>query len=208
LWLYLNFGNFSNHKELKGHERKDHELLPLSSLWLYSNHECIRHEENKDFFAFHSLWLSKLFNMAQTVQRSWWSRNWIWVVPVGCLTPLFICCGGLGLFFAGMFSSLKSSEPYAVALERVREDSRVAADLGHPITEGFLVFGGISKHVEVRNAATIAEETVNLSIPISGPRGSGTIEVTATKSGDKWSYSTMRVIVAGRKEPINLLHGG
>jgi len=143
--------------------------------------------------------------MTQTVQRSWWSRNWFWVVPVGCLTPLVICCGVPGLFFAGLFSSLKSSEPYAVALERANGDGRVLVELGQPVTGDFLVFGSIKKHVGVQNGVSTAEETINLSIPVSGPKGSGTIEVVATKAGGKRIYSKIILIVPSRTAPLDLL---
>ena len=35
----------------------------------------------------------------QPPRRSWWSRNWKWALPVGCLLPVLLCGGGGALFF-------------------------------------------------------------------------------------------------------------
>jgi len=59
-------------------------------------------------------------------QRSWWSRNWKWALPVGCV------------------------------------------------------------------------------LPISGPKGSGTLSIVGTRSAGRWQYSTMAVEVPGRASRIDV----
>ena len=39
-------------------------------------------------------------------QKSWFGRNWKWVVPVGCLTPILVCGGFFTLIFGAVFGML------------------------------------------------------------------------------------------------------
>jgi len=143
--------------------------------------------------------------MSQAEQRSWWGRNWKWVVPVGCLTPLLACGGGITLLVVFVFNTLKASEPYQTALARAQADPRVQAALGEPVQAGFLVGGNISTHTTIVNGVQNVEEEEQLTIPISGPKGSGTLEAAGKKSGGKWTVTTLKVKIAGQAEPIDLL---
>ena len=129
--------------------------------------------------------------MDQAPKPSWWSRNWKWVVPVGCLTPIVVCCGGGTLILLLAFGAIKSSDPYKEALERAKANEEVKGLLGEPIEAGFFVSGSI----ETSGASGKAD----LSIPISGPKGSATIYVTASKTAGKWEYSTLEVAKNGAR---------
>jgi len=74
---------------------------------------------------------------------NWWTRNWKWFVPTGCLTILAL----------------------------------------------FLVF------------------VADLAIPISGPKGKGTIYVKAAKSLGRWTYSDLIVEIQATRNRIDLLKG-
>src|SRR5437870_57824 len=127
--------------------------------------------------------------MDQPPQRSWWGRNWYWVVPVGCLVPLLVCGGGFVLIFTSALGIIKSSDVYKDALSRAKESPAVQAALGMPITDGFLINGGVN----------VAEGSgsADLSVPLSGPKGSGTLHVVAARSAGKWTFSTLTVEVQG-----------
>jgi len=71
--------------------------------------------------------------------------------------------------------------------------------LGAPIKEGFFVSG----NTNVNGAAGEA----NLAIPISGPKGKGTIYVKATKALGRWSYSDLVVEIQATRTRIDLLKG-
>jgi hypothetical protein len=45
----------------------------------------------------------------------------------------------------------------------------------------------------------------SLAIPISGSRGSGTINVSAQKSGGRWTFSVLNVSISGRRAPIDVI---
>jgi hypothetical protein len=133
----------------------------------------------------------------------WWSRNWKWFVPTGCCLGTLLCLllavavFGLSIFglISGVSAALKSSEPYKVAVARARADNKVTAALGTPLSEGFP-----SGSVNTNNNAGDAD----LSIPLEGPKGKGTIYVVGTKSGGTWTYSKMSVTITGSGESIDL----
>ncbi len=140
--------------------------------------------------------------MAQS--GSWWGRNWKWLVPLGCVSPLVICGGCIsvvvGILF-GVFGVIKSSEPYQEAMARARANPAVLAALGEPITEGFFIQGNINLSI-VNGQET---GTANLAIPISGPKGTATLRVAATKAGGKWNYHLLNAELGEANQTIDLL---
>jgi hypothetical protein len=125
----------------------------------------------------------------QPPRKNWWSRNWKWLVPTGCLSiiavgVLFVFCI---VFF--VFSILKSSDAYKTAVVRAKNDQRVIAALGTPIQEGMFASGKANVNGPSGEA--------DLAIPISGPKGKATIYVVATKSGGEWNFSKLAIQVEG-----------
>lgn len=135
--------------------------------------------------------------MNEPAERSWWSRNWKWVVPVGCLTPIVICGGGVALFASLIFGIVKQSGAYQDSLAQVRADPRVTAALGEPIEPGWLVTG----NVEVNGAAGEA----NISYGVTGPDGSGTVYVEADKTAGQWTFHVLLVDIDDTGDRIDLL---
>jgi len=132
----------------------------------------------------------------QPPRRNWWQRNWKWFVPTGCLTliamtVLFVACI---VFF--VFSVMKSSDAYKIAVARAKSDQRVVAALGTPISEGMFASGKTNLNGPSGEA--------DIGIPISGPKGKATIYAVATKSEGEWSFSKLDVKVDGTEETIDL----
>ena len=96
-----------------------------------------------------------------------------------------------------VFSAMKSTDVYREALARAKADPTVIKALGSPIKDGFLVSG----NTNVNGASGES----NLAIPISGPKGKGTIYVSANKSLGQWNYSGLVVEVGQTHERIDLL---
>jgi hypothetical protein len=140
--------------------------------------------------------------MSPPKEPGWWSRNWKWAVPVGCLAPVLVCCGGIGLLVGIVFGAIKSSEPYREAVARAQANPALRAELGEPIQPGFFVTGSINTAVSVPGGET---GHANLSIPISGPTGTAIVRVVAEKSDGEWKFSTLEAVVADRDRPIDLL---
>lgn len=143
-------------------------------------------------------------NLAPNQPRpGWWNRNWKWLVPTGCcLAPLIgivlaVAVFGIGIFglVTGVSKMIKSSEPYQTALGRAKADQNVVAALGTPIEGGFAM-GSVNTHNDTGDA--------DLTIPITGPKGSGTIYVVGKRSGGEWSYSKLQVKIESTGETIDL----
>jgi hypothetical protein len=128
---------------------------------------------------------------------NWWTRNWKWFVPTGCLTILVLFLVFVGSIVVIVFSAIKSTEPYKDAFAKAKMHPAVIEALGSPIKEGFFVSG----NTNVNGASGES----NLSIPISGPKGKGTIYVKAAKSLGRWSYSGLVMEVAATHKRIDLL---
>src|SRR5262245_45905380 len=116
-------------------------------------------------------------------ERGWWSRNWKWVVPVGCLSPVVVCCGGIGVLLTFVFGAIKSSEPYREAVARAEASPALQAELGQPIQPGFFPTGSIHVGFDAPGGQT---GRADLSIPVSGPKGTATVRAVAEKSDAGW----------------------
>jgi hypothetical protein len=135
-----------------------------------------------------------------TSKPNWWKRNWKWFVPLGCLSVTFLFLAFVGSIFVIVFGAMKSSDVYREALARAKADPAVVEALGSPIKDGFLLSG----NTNVNGASGES----NLAIPISGPKGKGTIYVSANKSLGRWNYSGLVVEIEQTHERIDLLQKG
>ena len=130
-------------------------------------------------------------------KAKWWKRNWKWFVPLGCFTVVLLFLVSVGSILLIVFSALKSTDVYKDALARAKADPAVIGALGSPLQDGFLVSG----NTNVNGASGES----NLSIPISGPKGKGTIYVSAKKSLGQWNYSGFAFEIAKTHQRIDLL---
>jgi cytochrome oxidase complex assembly protein 1 len=96
-----------------------------------------------------------------------------------------------------VLSAVKSTEVYKDALAHAKAHPSVIDALGSPITEGFLVSGNTNVNG--------ASGTANLSVPVAGPKGKGTIYVAATKSLGRWNYSGLVLEIAKAHRRIDFL---
>jgi hypothetical protein len=117
-------------------------------------------------------------------------------VPGGCLFVLLVAAAFVAAAFFLALGIMKQSDAYKIALARAQQSPAVTSALGSPIKAGTIVSG--SSHVEGLSGEA------NLSIPLSGPRGKGTIYVEARKSADRWQFSTLIVQIERTGERIDL----
>lgn len=138
--------------------------------------------------------------MARDAVGRWMEHNWKWAVPtalVGLLGLFAVFATALVLF---IFSIIKSSGAYTMALERVQASPAVQEQLGRPIEAGWYVMG----NVNVSGASGYA----SLSFPVSGPTGAGTVLVEAQKRRGEWVFEYLGVDVEGRGARIVLIADG
>ena len=129
-------------------------------------------------------------------RRNRWYNNWKILVPVVLAAIVLL----LGLFVFGVlsfvYSMLRNSESYTVAVQGANQSAQVAAEIGVPVRVGWLMSGNVNY--------SNSDGDANLSIPISGAKGRGHILVAGKKRAGRWTYETLEVIVDGRSAPIEL----
>jgi Cytochrome oxidase complex assembly protein 1 len=118
-------------------------------------------------------------------------------VGLGCGGALLMACLFVGGIFVFIASIMRSSDAYQYALTAAQRDPAVVAALGAPIEAGWFTKGRIEVSGPTGHAS--------LAIPVSGPRGSGQIDVVADKAAGKWTYKTLSVQISGRATPLDLL---
>jgi len=131
-------------------------------------------------------------------QKSWFSRNWMWVVPVGgCLTIILLFMFGIGAAIFGVSKLFTESAPYEYALEQAKNDSKVIEYLGNDIETNGIMQGNISLKNNNGNA--------NITIPIKGTKGKGSVTIIGEKLDGEWVYEELYVTIKETNEQLNLL---
>jgi TonB family protein len=131
----------------------------------------------------------------QPQQKGCLGRNWKWMLPVGCLGLILA-----GVLFVGgivlvAMSAIKSSEVYKGALGVAQTHPAVKERLGQPVEDGWFIQGNIKLDATGGNAT--------LAIPLSGPKGSGTLHVRAVSPEGTWMYERLDLVTGG--ETVSLL---
>ena len=134
--------------------------------------------------------------VAATPRPGWWSRNWKWFVPLGCLTMIGFVVVFVAAIIAIVFGAMKSSDVYKTGVARAKSHPAVIEALGSPIEEGLFLSG----KTNVNGSSGEAD----LSVPLSGPKGKGTLYIVATKSAGQWNYSQL-VLAKADGQRIDLL---
>ncbi len=135
--------------------------------------------------------------MKQPREENWWSRNWKWFVPVGCLGTIILVAGFVVVIMFIVFGFMKSSDVYKEAVANTKANSSVVEVLGSPIEEGLFVSGNIN--------VSGTSGRADLSIPISGPNGKATVFVVANREAGNWNFSTLVVEFKESGTQISLL---
>ncbi len=105
-------------------------------------------------------------------------------VGCGCLGLIALMIAGVAIIFFGVMGVIKKSDTYSDTLALMQTHPEAIAALGEPIEPGFMLMGNIS----IQNG----EGAADLTIPVSGPKGSGTMRVVADKpsGSSSWNYTT------------------
>lgn len=136
---------------------------------------------------------------AQSGRRSVSRPKSHWKLLVGLLLLLAVLGAGVA---AGIVSlvmyAIKSSYVAQEAISRARSSQAVAQSLGVPIKEAWFVTGSINE--------SPGSGSADFTLPISGPKGKGTLYVMARKVAGAWQYSLIEVDIKGSGDRINLLN--
>ena len=133
----------------------------------------------------------------EPMKKSWLEHNARWKIPLGCLTLIFLMGVFVTILLTVIVTSFHNSDAYQQALTKAAENPQVHELIGEPIKPSWFISGQLNVNGGTGNA--------NLSIPISGPKGKGSIRAVAYKSGGVWRFTYLQVSINGEPESIDLL---
>jgi hypothetical protein len=116
-------------------------------------------------------------------QRTWWDRNWKWLVPVTVAVPLLVCGGGITFLMTMAMGLMKSTPPYQQSLAAVTAHTGAGDALGTPIEAGWLVAGNVQTSSTSGHA--------DIAYTVRGPSGSARVRVVSDLIGGEWTFSRM-----------------
>ena len=126
-------------------------------------------------------------------QRSWLRKNWRPALVIW----LAVCASGAVLGFAVAFFESSSSEITSKALATAERNPLLSDRLGSPLHKGWLLSGSVE--------TTPASGHAELAIPVSGPKGSGTLYVEAHKQAGLWKIDLLQFGAKESDERTDLL---
>ena len=124
------------------------------------------------------------------VQRKW------------AIAGVVVWACGIGLFsliFVGAFSLLNNSEAYKLGVAQLQASPLAINAFGTPITAGRTSSGSITTKDD--------SGTASLTIPVSGPKASGTAVIEAVKKNGVWSLTGLSFKLDGSDSAIVILGG-
>ena len=131
-------------------------------------------------------------------QKSWFGRNWPWLLPVGgCLIIILLFVFGIGAAIFGGVKLLTNSEPYEYALEAATTNEELIAIIGEPIEADGMMQGSLN----YSNGNSYAD----ITIPLKGPKGKASVTIIGEKLDDTWEYEEFYITVEASDQKINLL---
>ena len=133
-------------------------------------------------------------------EKTWWGRNWKWMVPLLAFAGLALFIGCILAFVFGISGVMKNSDPYQHTVALAKNTPAVIDALGTPITEGFMPVGKIN----VSSVNGRGSGTAKLLITLKGPESDATITVDAEKTEDVWHYKLVLVRFPATGKLLNL----
>lgn len=135
--------------------------------------------------------------MENVKQKSWFGRNWLWVLPVGgCLTVIILFVFGVGAVFFGVKKAFEESTPLKVAFEQIENHPKANEAIG----DSFDVEGMPQGNMSFSND----DGTFDAKIPIKGSNGEGTLVIKANKKDGVWTYHDLFLVTKTEQDTIHL----
>jgi hypothetical protein len=108
----------------------------------------------------------------------------------GCLAiAALIIAVAVGIV-ALVFFAIRSNDAVKIAFKRAQDSPEVIQALGQPLEMGWFVTGSTN--------STNALSTAKVNVPISGPKGEGTLFIEGTAGEDEvWNFTVMEVGIDG-----------
>ncbi len=133
--------------------------------------------------------------------RGWLFRNLWWLLPTSVLVVVLPigCCAGI---FVWLIGSVKSSEPYQMALKRVCTDRQVIEALGEPVEEkSWMPTGNFFYHIN----NGVASGEADFSFTVSGSKDTALVHVEASCRDGKWEFRLLQATATDSGKVMSLL---
>ncbi|TXE20203.1 hypothetical protein ES731_06750 [Psychroflexus gondwanensis] len=138
-------------------------------------------------------------------QKSWWKRNWKWLVPVSGIIMISLAIffsSGMDGIGADLAQAYTDTELYKNALEKVKSDQKANELLGkiEPIDKLAILEGEV--HYTNEN------QTVNSTIRLKGTKGKAKLDISADRINNEWNYTKINVRIKNppeNKQTIEIL---
>ena len=137
-------------------------------------------------------------------QKSWWNRNWKWLVPVSGILLIFaiLISSGMGRIGADLAKAYSDTELYENALKKAKSNQKVTELLGEikPIDKLAILEGEVHY--------TNDNRTVSSTIRIKGSKGKARMDIIADRINNKWSYKKINVRIKNppeKKQTIEII---
>ena len=137
-------------------------------------------------------------------QKSWWNRNWKWLVPVSGMLLIFaiLISSGMGRIGADLAKAYSDTKLYENALEKAKSNQKVTELLGEiePIDKLAILEGEVHY--------TNDNRTVSSTIRIKGSKGKARMDIIADRINNKWSYKKINVRIKNppeKKQTIEII---
>ncbi len=141
-------------------------------------------------------------NNEHTKPKSWFKRNWIWALPAGgCLTVIIITIVltvvGISTFSDDIEAGIKNQQQIVnKALLDAEQNQEVITILGEPLES--------TGSKDFRSSLDNGVRNSTYAIPITGPKGSGSIQIITHGSGEETVYDLYMVTIDGSSAAIDL----
>ncbi|MCA9185992.1 MAG: cytochrome c oxidase assembly factor Coa1 family protein [Pirellulaceae bacterium] len=116
-------------------------------------------------------------------QKSWFGRNWFWLVPLVLIVlgSPFICCGGAAFLGFNMVT-----QPRDGAIAAMEADPAISAKLGTPLTAGSTFNVTNYQNNNGNGSAT-------LSFNVSGPNGNANVSGDMALTANVWRPADLTI---------------
>ena len=116
-------------------------------------------------------------------QKSWFRRNWKWLVPtLGCSTIIVLII----IAVVGFFTFIKNPEPIDYGMDLASKNEQVINLLGEPLEKEGLPKGQFT-------FSTGSGGEIDFVVPIKGPKGNAFLHVKGYEKDDEWVYEELFV---------------
>jgi hypothetical protein len=112
-------------------------------------------------------------------------KPWVMVTIALSACAILLVTFVFGLLFA-IDKTFRQSDIYNMSLDRARNSPCVVAKLGTPIVAKGTIEGNLNTQG--------SEGTADMSIPMHGPKGSGSLEVSGKKVDNRWEIDSLTLL--------------